>query len=1395
MKPTSTGPGSSGRSLEGSGHGPELRLRGRRAPASARGARRGGDGGAPDRHPRRTRSRRGASSASSSRRRRRRRSARASIPSTVPLSGKQGQRLLGPRPAGQAAAPTSRARSNGSASAATTSTRAAAARASSIRPADASASAARSGSPRSGAEAGALPRRAACLRSAPATNGVDEAPTRLIDVGLLRPGREAGQEEPARVAVPAASRRARPDARSAVVSADASRRLCASSANRNASRADRARTPPSHASSRTSAALSVDAPETAAASASENPSPRSAAARRTTSTEPAARRCVRPPGEPDRNTRALCRAARSSRTGIPGRFPGELFPQSRERRGRGEREVDESGDLLASETGDEERGALPGWRGLEADLDPDDRPEEAGKLLPRAERPRVPAVEVAGEKDEGRARSPAPATPRGPDARRTAARGSGPSASASSRSGAPSSTETGGPASANDVSPGARRAAPLATQSAAPPTATSRSRRKPGPSSRGHGEAREGRARPSPATSPVRARSRRSASEGRAPSAARRTAATASADRAGSPSPRASSRAFLASARLRARPRGRRAEGRRSRGRPAPEPPSRTGRAPTRARGRRGVPGLVPSDLAPHLPRGRVRGLRERKGGPASRTRNPACSASDRSSGRRRGCGAGPATHVPPTRRPQVKVGRAACSEPDDLRRARRTRRPPGSPIPPAARLPRSACRLSPDSAPRRTSGSSHAPAPGRRVSAAEHEGRPVVPEAGIRLRDDLGRVERAAVRQREREDRGRHRHAMVVRRVRSRHGGGRPAGPSMTSGWLIREPRPRRRRRPPTARGGRAPRRDGPTPSPEARDAAETRTSRARRQRSAASGSAASGAGSTSASTGIGRLPPRRRGRRPSPSPSQRSRPPASRRPAAEDRVGLGGLRVEPFEPHAPSGYDGPAIGKHAAESSPGTTNRQGDRRPPERTPRGRDASGRRRRPTRAGPRCGWRARPRRRARRGGAPRRTATKRRRGSRPRRPSASPLRSEAAGSPPLPSGSIRAPRARSASTSGPIGLSLILGLPSRTNRPGRAEQEREEETGGSPGRADVEDDLLPAGAQERSGDLPGLRPGHDLRSQPSERLREGARVVRVERARRSRSRPGASAAATSARFVKLLEPGTRSVPSSRPRGSLTPAPGGGPRARRSAPRRGGRPRRGRSRRAGAPRARPGGSERRSRLSRVELLHVEVADEELVVAGRPGPLPFPADLRVREDALVPEVRPVEAGLGPLDDPPGERSRDQPERRAGDRVLRKPPPESIGKVAGVDPVAVDEGVASPADEEAVRVAVRGERPRPARPAEEEVAVPLDVPELDAPRRELVPRREDPPDERRLELRAADEVVKDVAEEDDRPETPGRDVVEGREEVARRRLRPGRGGRRRRRRRPLPRSDRGSG
>ena len=88
-------------------------------------------------------------------------------------------------------------------------------------------------------------------------------------------------------------------------------------------------------------------------------------------------------------------------------------------------------------------------------------------------------------------------------------------------------------------------------------------------------------------------------------------------------------------------------------------------------------------------------------------------------------------------------------------------------------------------------------------------------------------------------------------------------------------------------------------------------------------------------------------------------------------------------------------------------------------------------------------------------------------------------------------------------------------------------------------------------------------------------------------------------------------------------------------------------------------------------------------------------------------------------------------------------------------------------PSDLEAVGVPVGGERPRPSRPAEEEVAVPLHVAQLDAARREVIPGPEDLSDERGLELRAADEVPEDVAEEDDGRKAPGDDLLEGRKEV----------------------------
>ena len=196
--------------------------------------------------------------------------------------------------------------------------------------------------------------------------------------------------------------------------------------------------------------------------------------------------------------------------------------------------------------------------------------------------------------------------------------------------------------------------------------------------------------------------------------------------------------------------------------------------------------------------------------------------------------------------------------------------------------------------------------------------------------------------------------------------------------------------------------------------------------------------------------------------------------------------------------------------------------------------------------------------------------------------------------------------------------------------------------------------------------------------------------------------------------------------------------------------------------------PGGEDARDApLPLVVPLDVEVADEELVVPGRPGPRPLPHEPGVGEDPLVPEVRPVEARLGPGDDLPRERPRDQREGAAGDGVLREPPPEPVREVARVDPVAVDEGVAPRADLEPVGVAVGGEGAGPARPPEEEVAVPLDVAQLHAPRREAVPGVEDAADEGRLQLRAPDEVVEDVAEEDDRPEAPARGLLQRGEEV----------------------------
>ena len=130
------------------------------------------------------------------RRSRRRSSARASRPSVARALGQEGERLPtfardGPR---SRAAP-SRRIASGSSSAASASMRAADARASSILPADAWACAARSGSPRSGAAAGARASRAATSSDRPERNASREAPARLLDVGVLGPGGEAGEEQ------------------------------------------------------------------------------------------------------------------------------------------------------------------------------------------------------------------------------------------------------------------------------------------------------------------------------------------------------------------------------------------------------------------------------------------------------------------------------------------------------------------------------------------------------------------------------------------------------------------------------------------------------------------------------------------------------------------------------------------------------------------------------------------------------------------------------------------------------------------------------------------------------------------------------------------------------------------------------------------------------------------------------------------------------------------------------------------------------------------------------------------------------------------------------------------------------------------------------------------------
>ena len=293
------------------------------------------------------------------------------------------------------------------------------------------------------------------------------------------------------------------------------------------------------------------------------------------------------------------------------------------------------------------------------------------------------------------------------------------------------------------------------------------SRRTPEPSSRGTATPRRSRATLSP-TSPVRARSRSSASDGRAPSAARRTAATASADRAGKPSPRASSSPLLASPE---RPQATSLPASRS-----AETPRTTGAGTALQAGTGGdasqgtsrLPGRIPSRL--RALGGKAEAVGAEKGEEAREPdEEPGVLGSPTgSSGRRRGAGAGPSTQAPPSRRPQVKTGSEAW-------RRRPTSAAPantsGPGITHAGRCAatRSVRRLSPTHSPKVAGIFARSRArtvrPAGVTSTGNDEGRPVVPEAGIRLRDDRGRVERATRREREREDRRRHRHPVVVRR------------------------------------------------------------------------------------------------------------------------------------------------------------------------------------------------------------------------------------------------------------------------------------------------------------------------------------------------------------------------------------------------------------------------------------------------------------------------------------------------------------------------------------------------------------------------------------------------------------------------------------------------------
>src|SRR5450759_4112767 len=325
-----------------------------------------------------------------------------------------------------------------------------------------------------------------------------------------------------------------------------------------------------------------------------------------------------------------------------------------------------------------------------------------------------------------------------------------------------------------------------------------------------------------------------------------------------------------------------------------------------------------------------------------------------------------------------------------------------------------------------------------------------------------------------------------------------------------------------------------------------------------------------------------------------------------------------------------------------------------------------------------------------------------------------------------------PRFRIASKREDMGRSRIRRLPSRTNRPGRAARSAARKRAGVPASRTS---ILSSGAEsprERSG--PRTRqPAPSKKISPPSNLSAdaNARVSEDSRGLSSTLSPSAQAAATSARFVRLLLPGTRRSPERRPRRSgraaltRSRARGGGRRVllqRSESP-----AHRARGRVFLDDRKRPvrgylgvlplleprGEDVRDGAAVGQRPLDVEVADQERVVSRAARGAAFREQCGLREPLLVPEVRAVEPRFRARHDRARERSGDQLQDAVRDRVLRDSAPEPVRQVGGIHAISMDEGVSRRPYTEAVRQRPGCKRFRIRGARDEKIAVPLHVPQ----------------------------------------------------------------------------------